>query len=195
MKHIILFFALAYTLWACQQRENHDHAGHDHAHEKHEKPKANPDTTKGSPHRMAMANVGKAHVHIEYNAPAVRKRVIWGGLVPYGEVWVTGAHKATFISFSQDVEIAGKVIKKGKYGFFTIPNEKEWTLILNKNWKQHLTDEYTPKEDILRWKVTPEAHAHTERLAYQVIAEENKAGKVVFLWEKVKISFDVKQAN
>lgn len=197
MKRIILFLSLSYALWACQNSDNHDHAGHDHTtHGQPEKPKkTNSDTTKGSPHRMAMANVGKAHVHIEYNAPAVRKRVIWGGLVPYNEVWVTGAHQATFISFSQDVEIAGKVIKKGKYGFFTIPNEKEWTLILNKNWKQHLTDEYSEKEDVLRWKVTPEANAHTERLAYQVIAEENKAGKVVFLWEKVKISFDIKQVN
>ncbi|WP_315823234.1 DUF2911 domain-containing protein [Paraflavitalea speifideaquila] len=59
------------------------------------------DTLKGSPARMAMANIGKSYIRIEYHAPGTKDRVIWGGLVPYGTVWVTGAHSATTINFQR----------------------------------------------------------------------------------------------
>lgn len=156
-------------------------------HSQHTAAQTISDTAKGSPKRMAMADVGKSHVHIEYHSPAVRKRVIWGGLVPYGEVWVTGAHRATTISFSNDVRIAGKTIAKGKYAFFTIPGEKEWTLILNKKWDQHLADEYDQKDDVLRWAAKPVAAEQMERLTYTVVP----AGQVEMRWEKIRISFDV----
>jgi hypothetical protein len=151
------------------------------------------DTVKGSPHRVAMANIGKAHVHVEYNAPAVRNRIIWGGLVPFNEVWVTGAHNATSFDFSSDVRISGKILPKGKYGFFTIPGKEEWTLILNRNWKQHLTDDYSEKDDVLRWKVKPDSTEHTERLSYYVIPTDKNSGVINFAWEKVKISVPVEQ--
>jgi len=181
-----IFFALVFV--ACQSENKTNHKDHS----QHTEHQAVSDTSKGSPKRMTMANVGKAHVHIEYNSPAVRKRIIWGGLVPLGEVWVTGAHNATSISFSDDVKIEGKTIEKGKYAFFTIPNKDEWTLIVNKNWKQHLTDEYSEKDDILRWKVKPDSTEHTERLTYEVISEGEK-GNVEIRWEKVKISFQIQQ--
>jgi hypothetical protein len=188
MKQIILIIAIALLLFACNNQAK-EKAPQDHSQHTN---KVVSDTTKGSPKRMAMANVGKAHVHIEYNSPAVRKRIIWGGLVPLGEVWVTGAHNATSISFSDKVKIAGKTIQKGKYAFFTIPNKEEWTLILNKNWEQHLTDEYSDKDDILRWKVKPDSTEHTERLTYEVISK-GKKGSVEMRWEKIKILFEIEQ--
>jgi hypothetical protein len=142
-----------------------------------------------SPSKMAMANIGNTHVHIEYNSPAVRNRIIWGGLVPYNQVWVTGAHNATSISFSKDVKINEKNIKKGKYGLFTIPNPEEWTVILNTNWQQHLTDEYSDSEDVIRFKVKPLKNDFTENLTYQVIPIDTQSGKVEITWEKIKISF------
>lgn len=189
MKQIILIISIALLLFACNNQAKEEAK---QEHSQHTNNQAISNTTKGSPKRMAMANVGKAHVHIEYNSPSVRKRIIWGGLVPWDEVWVTGAHNATSISFSDNVKIEGKIIEKGKYAFFTIPNKDEWTLILNKNWEQHLTDEYSEKDDILRWKVKPDSTEHTERLTYEVISRGEK-GNVEIRWEKVKISFEIEQ--
>lgn len=184
----VIFFTLA--LWACQSENKSNHQDHS----QHTNSQVVSDTTKGSPARVAMANIGNTHVHIKYNSPAVRKRIIWGGLVPFDEVWVTGAHTATSFDFSADVRIAGTVIPKGKYAFFTIPSQTEWTLILNKNWKQHLTDDYSEKEDVLRWQVKPDSIAHTERLTYVVVPKDEKSGIVEMIWEKVKVTFQIEQA-
>ncbi len=141
-----------------------------------------------SPAQMAMANIGDVHVHVGYNAPAVRHRIIWGGLVPYGEVWVTGAHTATSIDFSGDVEIAGQPIPKGKYAFFTIPGKEKWTLILNRNWEQHLTDEYDEQEDVIRWEIQPDSTVFTEQLRYEVNSNDSTVG---IRWEKILVQFKV----
>jgi len=95
-----------------------------------------------SPKKEAMAMVGSNHIHIEYSSPSVRGRVIWGGLVPYNNVWSTGAHKATSINFPEAVVINKTDVPAGKYGFFTIPGENTWTIILNKTWEMHLADDY-----------------------------------------------------
>ena len=199
MKNTILILFLSAFLMNCQnnsseKKEEQDHSSHDHsAHNHASKEEAAPDTIKGSPKKMAMANIGSTHIHIEYNSPAVRKRVIWGGLVALGEVWVTGAHEATSIDFSKDVTINGKTIPKGKYAFFTIPNEKEWTVILNKNWEQHLADEYSEKDDILRFQLTPTPNDFTERLTYKVVPKDEETATIEMAWEKLKIVFEVKK--
>jgi hypothetical protein len=141
-----------------------------------------------SPHRIAMANFGATHVHIEYNSPSVRERAIWGDLVPYDSLWVTGAHTATFIHFYGDVVIANDTIREGKYGLFSIPGRDQWTLILNTNWDQHLTDEYDITEDVLRWTVTPETIDFMEPLTYVV---NPKDSTVSIKWETLKVSFKV----
>jgi hypothetical protein len=122
----------------------------------------------------------------------VRGRVIWGGLVAYGQVWVTGAHNATSIEFTQDVKINNTVVKAGKYAFFTIPNKNKWTIILNKNWEQHLADEYDQKDDVLRIEVKPEKlKTNVERLNYEVNTKDKgkKTGEIAMSWEKLKVSF------
>jgi hypothetical protein len=127
------------------------------------------DTMKKSPHRVAMANIGNAHVHIEYGSPGVRGRTIWGGLVAYDQVWAAGAHNATKISFSKQVKIGETTISPGTYGFFLIPHKDKFTVILNKNYDQHLADEYDQKDDVLRMDLEPVAPAKTvQRLTYEV---------------------------
>ncbi len=144
------------------------------------------DTTKKSIKSMAFAIVNGDSIKINYHSPGVRKRIIWGGLVPYDEVWVTGAHDATTIEFPKKVVINGKEIPAGKYAFFTIPNKKEWTIIINKNWEQHLASEYDEKDDIVRITVKPKKNEHTERLQY-FIEKNNNIGKISVVWEKIKI--------
>jgi hypothetical protein len=85
--------------------------------------------------------------------------------------------------------IQGKKVKAGKYGFFAIPGKKQWTLILNKRWNQHLADEYNAKEDILRLKVTPQPlQTMVQRLTYVVEKKSDKSGMVILSWEKISVA-------
>lgn len=147
------------------------------------------DTTKKSIKSMAYAIVGGDSIKINYHSPGVRKRIIWGGLVPYDEVWVTGAHDATTLEVPKAFVVNGKDIPAGKYAFFTIPGKKEWTVIINKNWEQHLASEYDEKDDIVRIKVKPKKNDHTERLQYFTEAANGQKGKIAVAWEKIKIEF------
>lgn len=146
------------------------------------------DTIKKSIPKEEHALIGKTHFTIKYHAPAVRGRMIWGGLVTYDEVWVTGAHSATTLEFDQDIVISGKPILAGKYAFFTIPGKEKWVLILNKNWDQHLADDYDAKEDVVRIEVTPQILAESqERLKYSLTDEDNNKVAMNMRWEKIKV--------
>jgi hypothetical protein len=154
------------------------------------------DTLKGSPVRIAMDYVGGNHVHITYGSPGVRGRIIWGGLVAFDEVWVTGSHNATSIEFSKNVMIDGKLVSAGKYAFFTIPGTEEWILILNKNYNQHLADDYSAAEDLLRVTVKPTVLSNVvQRLTYSVVKQSENEGSIVLQWDKVQVSLSFKNAN
>lgn len=159
----------------------------------HEHP-AVADTTKPkvkSPRTSAMAMIGNNHVHIDYGSPSVRGRSVWNGLVAYNQVWATGAHKATWIDFGQDVRIQGKLIAKGRYGFFTIPNEGEWVLILSKDWDMHLADDYTLAHDVVRIPVKPARNPQlVEALTYEVQQTAPEKGRVLVSWEWLNVGFD-----
>lgn len=147
------------------------------------------DTMKGSPVRIAMGNVGHTHVHITYGSPGVKNRIIWGGLVAYDKVWVTGAHKATKINFSSPVTIAGKQIAAGEYAFFTIPGREKWILIVNKNYDQHLADSYNEAEDVVRVEVLPKSDDKAvQRLTYSINKESDTSGAIVMQWEKLGVA-------
>lgn len=145
------------------------------------------DTLKGSPERIAMETIGKTHLHITYHSPGVKGRIIWGGLVPFNKVWVTGAHSATSLQINQPVMIGEKKIDTGTYAIFTIPGENEWIFILNKNYNQHLADDYTETEDAVRLKIIPAENKLTQRLSYSISKTTEKRGKIVMEWEKLKI--------
>lgn len=145
-------------------------------------------TFKSSSRRVATAEVGGTKVMINYGSPGKRGRVIWNGLVAYDQVWVTGAHWATAIEFSKDVKVNGTTIPAGMYGFFTIPNPNEWTLIINKRYDQHLADDYSDAEDVVRIKVKPENLTNlVQRLTYTVTPSGNK-GTIDMAWDNVKVS-------
>lgn len=148
-----------------------------------------PDTLKGSLRAKAEGDVGGMHVMVRYHSPAVRGRIIWGGLVPMDKVWVTGAHMATAVEVTRDIVVNGKNVPAGKYGFFTIPGKDSWILILNRNWNQHLTDSYSDKEDVVRLTVKPKIQeVNQERLQYQVSESAPGQGMLRVRWEKVEVS-------
>jgi hypothetical protein len=143
-----------------------------------------------SPHTSAMEMIGNAHIHFDYSSPGVRNRIIFGGLLPYDAVWQAGAHNATWMETNKDLIIAGKELKAGKYGFFVIPNQEEWTVIFNTNWDQHGKDDYNLKDDVLRFKVTPKISEDIqEHLEYKVTKITNTSGTIGLSWEKVTIEF------
>lgn len=150
------------------------------------------DTMKSSPARTAMATIGKTHIHISYHSPGVKGRIIWGGLVPYNTVWVTGAHSATSLQINNPIEINNKKVEAGTYAIFTIPGENEWIFILNKNHTQHLTDNYSELDDILRLPVKPAENELTQRLTYTVTKTGGESGNISMQWEKVKIDIPFK---
>ncbi|MEQ9424317.1 MAG: DUF2911 domain-containing protein [Cyclobacteriaceae bacterium] len=145
-----------------------------------------------SPKQMAMANVGDNHVHIEYSSPGKRGRQIFGGLVAFGEVWVTGAHRATSINFGTDVKIGGTTIPAGKYALFTIPGEEEWTIIINKNWDQHLADDYDQADDLVRVSsVVQKPEETVESLTYTVEQIDETMGMITISWDDVAVGFEI----
>lgn len=154
-------------------------------------PNAKKDTTKKSIRSAAVGKIGTANLRINYYSPGVRGRIIWGGVVPLDEVWVTGAHSATNIEISKAFRIGNKTIPAGTYAIFTIPSKTEWIFILNKNFDQHLSDDYDAKDDIIRLKVKPVTlTTPLERLQYFVANNKISVG-----WDKVKIDVPVTIVN
>jgi len=154
------------------------------------------DTFKSSPIREANAMIGNTEVTVRYGSPGMRGRIIWGGLVAYDEIWVTGAHYATAITFGSDVVINGQTIPGGKYAFYTIPGEETWTLILNENWEQHLADDYSQQEDVIRVDVASTTSDETvQRLTYEVESTGEGQGQVVMSWEKVQVALPFEVAE
>jgi hypothetical protein len=142
------------------------------------------DKARQSPAATTTATVNGKTITINYSQPSVKGRKIWGGLVPYGEVWRTGANESTSFETSADLTIQGKTLPKGKYALFTIPGEKSWTIIFNKSiaWGSY---SYKESEDVLRVTATPEsADAHE-----QFTIQASDKGLVSLLWDKLKVSF------
>lgn len=125
-------------------------------------------------------------IALEYGRPNVKGREIWGGLVPYGKVWRTGANEATTIELSGDVTIEGEPLAAGKYSVFTIPGEDEWTVIFNKVASQWGHFNYDEGEDALRVTVAPGEGEHVEAMDFVI-----EDSSVVLRWEKVAVGFDV----
>lgn len=145
-----------------------------------------------SPSATAYQKIGTTDVTINYSKPGVKGRTIWGGLVPYNELWRTGANAATTIEFSTDVVVEGNKIPAGKYALFTIPSEKEWTIVINKNWEQGGTAEYSEKEDVVRFKVTPKKVEHShEWMFFTFFAQSKNSAKAVLAWEKLMVPFTI----
>lgn len=144
-----------------------------------------------SPKAKVEQRVGLTDVSIEYSRPAVNGRKIWGGLVPLDKVWRTGANSATAITFSKDVEIAGKTVKAGEYALFSIPSASEWTFIINSNEGQKGSIDYKEALDIVRVKTKPAVSSPSkERLEFTIDPISDNEGSVTLRWELLSVSFN-----
>ena len=150
------------------------------------------DFPQGSPKAEVSQVIGLNKVTVAYSSPAVKGRKIWGELVPYKAVWRTGANEATQLEFSDTAIISGNKVPPGKYALFAIPEESEWTIVLNKDFKQWGAYAYSEKQDVIRVKVKPAKSAEfNERLLYTITPGANNDGTINLYWENVKVSLPV----
>jgi hypothetical protein len=150
----------------------------------------------GSPVRTTSATISGFNIKIKYSSPGVRGRKIWGNIVPYNKVWVTGANHATAITIDHEVFINDKKLPAGTYAIFTIPRKGDWVVIVNKNADQHGTDDYGEKEDVLRFTVHPtQIPAPVLRLTYKIGQESDGSAEISMMWERYNIAFAVKRSG
>ena len=135
----------------------------------------------------------KAIIRVTYGRPGKNKREIFGKLVPYNKIWRTGANEATEIKFYEDVVLAGQNVKAGLYSLFTIPGEKEWTIILNSDLDYWGAYQYNAANDVVR--VTAPVTALSEIVENFTIQFENKGenqGNLKLAWDKTLVTVPFK---
>jgi hypothetical protein len=145
-----------------------------------------------SPLAKVSQMVGLTEVAVEYSSPAAKGRKIWGGLLPFGELWRTGANAATKITFSKDVVVADKPVPAGTYALFTIPAKESVTVILNKNPNQGGTQQYKQAEDLLRFTARALPTAHRERLTFLFSDTTETSTSLDLEWEKLRVVIPIK---
>ncbi len=135
--------------------------------------------------------VGFTEVKIEYERPSVRGREVFGALVPWNKLWRTGAGYCTKISFSRNVRVGGQKVRAGTYSIYTIPNPKEWVVILNRDTTLYGTYGYSQELDEVRFKVvsTPAGRFY-ETLSLEIDLVPNDA-RIYLSWADTQISFDL----
>ncbi|MBK9176550.1 MAG: DUF2911 domain-containing protein [Flavobacteriales bacterium] len=133
--------------------------------------------------------VGLTTIKVEYSRPSVKGRVIFGDLVPYGEVWRTGANKCTTIEFDGEAMVEEQPVKAGKYSLFTIPSEDTWVVILNSNSELGSPDERKPEEDVLMAKVQRGKvgePVETFTIGFEKVVKDG--AELVLSWEHMRVA-------
>jgi hypothetical protein len=145
-----------------------------------------------SPNAKITQTVGLTDITVEYSAPTVKGRKIWGELVPYEKLWRAGANAATKVTFSRDVKIVGRSLPAGSYALFAIPTKKTWTIVFNKDIAQPGTGAgYKQELDVLRVTVTPTAIPMHERLGYQILDFTDTKATLTLEWEKLRVAVPI----
>lgn len=146
-----------------------------------------------SPKGKLEQTVGLTDITIEYSRPGMKNRIIFGELVPFGEMWRTGANASTKITFSDDVKVEGQPLKAGTYALYATPGEVEWTFSFYKDLSHWgVPKEYKEEDEALSVTVESEEIPWTfETMTFDVQNIRDASAKVVLLWESTIVGFDV----
>jgi hypothetical protein len=148
-----------------------------------------------SPEAHSSASIDGAKITVDYYAPSMHGRKVMGGLVPYGQVWCTGANIATSITTDADLQLgasgSGLRLPKGSYSIWTVPGDKDWTLIINKETGQfHLN--YDASRDFGRMKMNvKKLDAPVETFRIDLRPESGNRGVLALLWETTEASVPI----
>ena len=153
------------------------------------------------PRQSPAASVSQTFAYttatVTYSRPAVRSRVIWGGVVPYDQVWRAGANSATAVEFTTDVRVNGNALPKGKYALFVLPSKgakgkaDTWTFIFDTNPNAWGSFAYDGKHDALRLTIQPSKIASQERLEYVFEDITDSSAVLSLQWEKLRASLSI----
>lgn len=144
-----------------------------------------------SPLSVTASRYKDTYIKIVYSQPQKKGREIFGKLVPYGEVWRTGANETTEITITTDINIGGQALKAGTYSIFTIPNPDSWTIIFNADLGMWGSYNYNPKRDVIRINVSPTSLTEVAEAFTIAITPMNEKADMVFQWDKTKVTIPI----
>ena len=149
-------------------------------------------TPQPSPTQTIKQNFGLASIELSYSRPGMKGRKIYGDLVPFGKVWRTGANTATILTFAEDVTIGGTKIKAGKYGLLSIPEKKNWTLIITKQLDVTSPAAYKQDQDIVRVEAkTMNMDESMETFTMQFANVKPTSCELQIMWDKSTVSLPI----
>ncbi len=147
-----------------------------------------------SPLTEVTQEVALTQVKLSYSRPSAKGRKVLGDLVPYNEIWRTGANASTKLTFTEDVKIAGNSLRAGTYALYSIPGEKEWTIIVHTNTKHRSLagDVYKQAEDAFRFKAKPaKTSSYVETFTIEFGDFTTSSCNLVLSWENTQIRFPI----
>lgn len=140
-----------------------------------------------SPRASAEQTIGLARVQVDYSRPGVKGRTIFGGLIPYGQIWRAGADENTTITFSHDVTVEGQPLAAGTYGLHTIPGEDRWTILFSsdtESWGSYFHD---PAHDVLSVDVSPTRAPHQEWMLFDFTDLSRDGATLTLRWAETSV--------
>jgi hypothetical protein len=147
---------------------------------------------RASPPGTAEVTLNGKKVTIDYSRPSMKGRKIMGELVPYGQVWRTGANEATTLNTETDLNIGGTHVPAGKYTLYTLPSENTWKLIINKQTGQWGT-EYHPEQDLARVDMQKsQTQQPVEQFTISFDKKSENSADLVMEWENTRLTVPVK---
>ena len=147
------------------------------------------DRVMASPNAGVSQTIGLTQVSLTYGRPSVNERTIFGDLVPFGEVWRSGANESTAITFSDDVLVEGEHVPAGTYSLYSIPGEDNWTIIINN--KLSWGTEYDSDEDLLRVEADAEESQFVEQMMFYFENISEDRGDLVLHWADTKVNVEI----
>jgi hypothetical protein len=144
-----------------------------------------------SPAATVTQTIGLTDLTVTYCRPGVKGRVIWGGLVPYGEPWRTGANEATRFTTTDAIQFGGKELAAGTYSLFTIPGKEEWIVAINSEKDLWGAYEYKPEKDVLRLTVKPTVAEPQEWMELSFEDLTPNSADLVLRWEQLRVAVPI----
>lgn len=149
-------------------------------------------TPRPSPLATLKQQVALTDVEVVYSRPGAKGRKVFGDLVPFGEMWRTGANSITTISFADAVKVNGQAVPAGKYALLTIPGEKEWTVILSKDAEMEGVSDYRQESDAARFLMRPRMlRDNVESFTIDVVNFKDEGATITLQWETTAIDLDL----
>ncbi len=149
------------------------------------------DDVKASQSGLVWQEVANTQIEVTYDRPVARGRDLFGGIVPFGEIWNPGANDATAIAFTRDVTINGNALPAGSYSLWAIPDPNRWTIIFNRQADVYHTPYPGEEDDALRFMASPRRGAHMETLAFYFAAVEKKDAELRLHWGETYVPFNI----